>query len=497
MSAPSWDSLVYRGSEARKAYQYEEAEKLLEAALRQAEKFDEQDPRLTTTLRELADTYFMRKKFAQSEGLYRRELNILKKLGENYPDIVHDLMGLGRIYKHYGDYSQSNSFFLEALADKERTHAASDGEELMIVWELARSYAYQGQYKEAASYFERGLALRRVCTPKLTELPNELVEVADNYRNDLDFGKAQGLYQRAIVASEKMGEAGQQETAIALARLAKNQTAWGKRAEADEAIARLMVFAKDWPAKHKPAMWLTTLGDQLASLRKYAEARLLFEQALKVKGENALTTAQTATTLFNLVQNYDHEMNYSEAARLAEKAIAFHQGLSKEPSIELASCLRELGYARLVQSDLTHAEPVLLRALAIDKKYADPNSIELGYTVATLALLYYDQGKFEKAIPLYRRALAIYQRQGPELANCPSVALMTAHLASCYFKTRNYLEAEPLYKLAIKLFTQPDRNVAQYLAVCHEYETMLRSTNKIAEANAIAAQAKSIRTKRK
>ena len=79
MVAPSaqetrWDSIM---ADAAKAYQqadYAQAKKLLLAALKEAEKFGEQDPRFATSLNNLAELYRAQGKYAQAEPLYRRAL---------------------------------------------------------------------------------------------------------------------------------------------------------------------------------------------------------------------------------------------------------------------------------------------------------------------------------------------------------------------------------------------------------------------------------------
>src|SRR6516225_9683117 len=73
---PSWEELMSRGYEARKDYRWDEADRLLEAALKKAEQFGEQDPRLTASIRELADVCFAQKKFVRAASLYKRELKI-------------------------------------------------------------------------------------------------------------------------------------------------------------------------------------------------------------------------------------------------------------------------------------------------------------------------------------------------------------------------------------------------------------------------------------
>ncbi len=94
-----WDSIL---ADAAKAYQqadYAEAEKLFLAALKEAEKFGNQDPRLATSLNNLAELYRAQGNYEQAEPLYRRALAIDEKaLGPEHPGLATDLNNLAGLY---------------------------------------------------------------------------------------------------------------------------------------------------------------------------------------------------------------------------------------------------------------------------------------------------------------------------------------------------------------------------------------------------------------
>ena len=97
-----WESLIADGETAYQAGRYAEAEKLFLAALKEAEEFGGQDPRLATSLNNLALLYKSLGKYAQADPLLRRALTIQEKaLGtehsqvatvfENYAVLLHRL----------------------------------------------------------------------------------------------------------------------------------------------------------------------------------------------------------------------------------------------------------------------------------------------------------------------------------------------------------------------------------------------------------------------
>jgi len=110
---------------AVKAYEegcYAEAEKLLLAALKQAEKLGPNDPRLTASLNNLAGLYEDQGKDAQAEPLYQRSLAILEKsLGPDHPHIALSLNNLAALYDNQGSYTQAEPLYQQALAIREKT----------------------------------------------------------------------------------------------------------------------------------------------------------------------------------------------------------------------------------------------------------------------------------------------------------------------------------------------------------------------------------------
>ncbi len=116
-----WDSIM---ADAWKAYQqadYAEAEKLLLAALKEAEKFGNQDPRLPTSLNNLAELYLTQGKYAQAEPLYQRALAIREKaLGPEHPDVATSLNNRALLYDEQGKYAQAEPLYQRALAVLEK-----------------------------------------------------------------------------------------------------------------------------------------------------------------------------------------------------------------------------------------------------------------------------------------------------------------------------------------------------------------------------------------
>ena len=101
------------------------------------------------------------------------------------------------------------------------------------------------------------------------------------------------------------------------------------------------------------------------------------------------------------------------------------------------------------QSDYTKAEPLLIRALAIEEAALGPGHPSTGATLDSLAGLYESKGNYSKAEPSYLRALTIRETVlGPDH---PDTGITLNNLAFLYYRQGDYAKAEPLYMRALTI----------------------------------------------
>ena len=87
-----------------------------------------------------------------------------------------------------------------------------------------------------------------------------------------------------------------------------------------------------------------------------------------------------------------------------------------------------------------------MRARAIREEQLGPTHPQTATNLNNLANLYYNQGKYEQAEPLYQQALSIYEEQlGP---THPRTASSLNSLALLYWNQGKYEQAEPLLNCA-------------------------------------------------
>ena len=95
------------------------------------------------------------------------------------------------------------------------------------------------------------------------------------------------------------------------------------------------------------------------------------------------------------------------------------------------------------------ALPLYQRALAIREKALGPEHPGTAISLSSLAVLYADLGAYDQALPLQQRALKIYEKAlGPDH---PDTAVSLNNLAVLYRAMGAYDQALPLYRRALKI----------------------------------------------
>jgi CHAT domain-containing protein/Flp pilus assembly protein TadD len=114
----------------------------------------------------------------------------------------------------------------------------------------------------------------------------------------------------------------------------------------------------------------------------------------------------------------------------------------------VASSLNNLAILYYAQGKYAEAEPLFQRALLATEKTLGPEHPTVPTSLNNLAELYRSQGKYAEAEPLYQRALRIWEKAlGPEH---PAAAYALNNLALLYETQGKYAEAEPLFQRALR-----------------------------------------------
>lgn len=500
-SAQSWQNLSIAADKAQRAAKLDEAERLYSKALVVAEDFGETDPRFSQSLAALAYVYILRGELDRAEGLCRRELSILNRLGGNYSDTGQVLGRLGKIKYHQENYPEAEKYLDQALVMQRKIPGLFSAREIIEVrYELACACQKQKKFAKAQPLFEEAVQLKRkvvrddkwelreailttagnlmVLGKKLQAeeclkelLPKEqyndkreaarcYTSMANLYFNYKDYAKAEPLYKSAVAMLEKCT---QTDTATpkdlaalvdSLVRLGNLYRVEGKghlsEAYCEQALARVeRIYSADDP---RVANVSSCLGLAYQQEKKYESAERMFKRVIVINEKAREKNDPAAWRAYaQLAHLYAGQRRYVEAEPLYEKAVALK--VLQEPDINLAILFYALADDMHYQHKYVSAEPNYRKALAIEEAQAEKQTQQLAHVISQLARVLGFQGKNDQAEPLFKRALQI-------LANEPELK-------------------------------------ATYMGVLYQYSWFLRQTKRYKEADEIVAQAKKLEMKSK
>ncbi len=156
-----WETYMAAATKAYQQGNYPEAEKQLEAAVKEAEGFGPQDPRLATSLNNLAEVYRLEGRYGKAESLLKRGLAIREKaLGPEHPDVAGSLNNLAALYDDQGKYAEAEPLVKRALAIAEKALGPDHPHVATALENYAALLRKTGRTTEAAKLEARAEAIR-------------------------------------------------------------------------------------------------------------------------------------------------------------------------------------------------------------------------------------------------------------------------------------------------------------------------------------------------
>lgn len=187
-----WDTHHQAGLDALEQGRYAAADSSLGLALAEAGAFLEQDPRLQSTLRNLAEVSVIRGHTARAQSLYGQLLEVQERhLGPDAAPTLATLGQLADIHRTQGEMARAESLYAHLLAIQEERLEQRD---LSITVTLGRAAALcreRGDFVRADSLQKRQFGLK-------------LYEQAYAHFLESRLDRAEEYYRRALVVQEKL-----------------------------------------------------------------------------------------------------------------------------------------------------------------------------------------------------------------------------------------------------------------------------------------------------
>ncbi len=123
----AWNKLTNAGVAAAQLQHYADAEKLLQQALKESEKFGHQDGRVATSLSNLAETYRLKGDLDRAEPLQRKALQIRQQLfGENFPAVATSYISIGMLKEQQREFVDAEKCYERAVAIRKNCASVED-----------------------------------------------------------------------------------------------------------------------------------------------------------------------------------------------------------------------------------------------------------------------------------------------------------------------------------------------------------------------------------
>lgn len=193
------------GLKALQEGRLDDAERLLIAALEQAEKYGTEDLRVADAANDLAVVYATAGRATEAELLFQRALQIGEKgLGLDHPGVGATIQNLGILYATQQKYQEAEPLLKRALAINLKRFGINHTRTALTLKTLSSFYAIQGQLSEAESFIQRSLAILeesrvRQGDPQLTATLEVLAAI---YRNTNREQEAQAVEKRLQASQE-------------------------------------------------------------------------------------------------------------------------------------------------------------------------------------------------------------------------------------------------------------------------------------------------------
>ena len=378
---------------------------------------------LSKILYPLAGLYHNQYKYLQAEPLLKRMLAIQENtLGTDHPDLVSTLHSLAKLYGNQHSNADAAPLLTRALAIQDRTLGPEHAASVATLQTLATVYANEGQFALAEPLYRRMLAVQeRAYGLEHINVAVTLYQLAELQAGQRQFTQAEPLYRRSLAVSEK---------------------AFG--VDNPMATANLYGLVKLYAAIGLPAKAQPLYDRVLASL---AKAGVPLDPSM-------------VAFMLNLAPQ---DMN---AGQLAQAEQGFRRWLAAEEKVHgpdapaLLGSLIKLAEIDRLQGKYEQAEPFFRRALSIEEALflpAHPDYPGIALILNKLAELYRAQGQHAMALNMARRATAMHRRRSiaSSSSNASDAALREAAAnQDSFFTHLDLLSRNPGHEAADTITTE-------------------------------------------
>ena len=139
----------------------DEAERMWQAALKEAESYGKDDGRYALAVDSLAGLYFSKGKYDEALPLFHEALAIRERnLARDHEDLGTCFNNLAALHFKMEQYGEAEDFYKKALQIRERKFGKESKKAVEVVYQLGLLFHAQKRYEQAENYYKPALDIK-------------------------------------------------------------------------------------------------------------------------------------------------------------------------------------------------------------------------------------------------------------------------------------------------------------------------------------------------
>jgi tetratricopeptide (TPR) repeat protein/tRNA A-37 threonylcarbamoyl transferase component Bud32 len=438
------------------------------AAARIAGKFAKQ-PLVEAAIRQtIGNTYRELGLYPEAQGQLEGARALLARVqGDEHPDTLTAMDGLGLVYFDEGKYTQAEALHSKVLEIRRRVLGEEHPDTLASMGNLAVTYPREGKYAQAEVLYAKVLEVQsRVLGEEHTGTLINMNNLALTYSYEGKYSQAEALRVKVLEIQRRVLGEEHPETLTSASNLAVLYLDEGKYAQAEAVNGKVLEIQRRVLGEEHPGT-LTSMN-VLASVYdnegKFALAETLRTKVVEIRrhvlGEEH---AATLNSMHNLASTYSHEGKYTQAEALYARVLEVKRRVLGEEHPDTLFSMNNLAFVYDNEGKYAEAETLRAKVLEMERRVLGEEHATTLTTMQGLAVLYRRAGKYAQSEQLDMKVLEIRRRVlGPQH---PGTTDAMASLSELWLLEHRYAESEPLLREALNTLqqTSPDGWKRYYL----------------------------------
>lgn len=314
-AASKWDGYKKAGDAAYEAGDYAKAEQEFSDALKEAEKFEENDKRRATTIYNLALVLQTEQKFDEAEKYYKLSIDSLgKAFGAEHEKVAMAMTNLAEVYKMKEDLKQAEEYYLKGLEVYQKIYNDTNPELAAALDSVADFYAEQEEYAKAEPLYRHALDIsKNAVGADKPETGKRLSHFAEFFCVQGKYAPAEPLFANALKIAEKTDGPDSADVGKICFNYGGLYYDQSQFPQAEKYFKRAIEISRKLNPDEVPMMQ-ASLGDVLDMQGKHDEAEKVYKESLTALEKNADPNA-----LIACLKNYQKHLNMSNKKEEAKQ----------------------------------------------------------------------------------------------------------------------------------------------------------------------------------